>query len=162
MGSNVGDRERHVLDAVRRIHSAAISVVSCSSLYESEPAEGVGGRDFINAVVEVRTLLCPLDLLKRLKTIEKSMGRTGGHNQAREIDIDIVSYGEKVVESPDLTIPHPRFGGRTFVLVPLREIAPGFRCPLTGRGVAELIGELGHSHGISRVSSREVVAAISP
>jgi len=83
LGSNLGRRERMIFRALRRVQSQEIRVSACSGLYESEPAEGAGGGLFLNAVVEVRTLLCPGDLLNRLKTIEKSMGRTAGHNQPR-------------------------------------------------------------------------------
>jgi 2-amino-4-hydroxy-6-hydroxymethyldihydropteridine diphosphokinase len=161
IGSNLGNRERRVLEALRYLESTGITVVACSSLYESEPAEGSGGGRFINAVVEVRTLLCPADLLNRLKTIEKSMGRTGAHNRPREIDIDIVSLGDTVLETADLVVPHPRFGDRAFVLLPLKEIAPGFRCPLSGRGVDDMIGSLGTGMTIARVSGRRVIAKTS-
>jgi 2-amino-4-hydroxy-6-hydroxymethyldihydropteridine diphosphokinase len=90
------------------------------------------------------------------------MGRTSGHNRPREIDIDILSVGDTVVKTAELTIPHPRFGGRPFVLMPLREIAPGYRCPLTGRGIDDLIAALGSAPDITRVSGRRVIAASSP
>ena len=144
------------------MEETGIRVSACSGLYESEPAEGAGGGRFLNAVAEVRTLLCPEDLLNRLKTIEKSMGRTGGHNRPREIDIDIVCLGDAVVESSGLTIPHPRYGNRAFVLLPLKEIAPGFRCPLTGRTVDEMIESLDSDVNVSRVSGRRLIAALSP
>jgi 2-amino-4-hydroxy-6-hydroxymethyldihydropteridine diphosphokinase len=161
LGSNVGSRERLVFAAVRLLDASGLAVTACSSLYETDPAEGAGGGRFINAVVEVRSLLCPADLLNRLKTIEKSMGRTGGHNRPREIDIDILSVGDAVMETVELTIPHPRYSGRPFVLLPLREIAPGFRCPLTGRGIDELIEALGPDLDITRVSGRRIIAATS-
>ena len=162
LGSNLDRRERSILEALRRIEAAGIPVSAYSSLYETPPAEGAGGGPFVNAVAEVRPLLCPEDLLNRLKTIEKSMGRTGGHNRPREIDIDILCLGDTVVETAGLTIPHPRFGDRAFVLVPLREIAPGFRCPLTQRSVDEMIESLESSANISRISGRRLIAALSP
>jgi 2-amino-4-hydroxy-6-hydroxymethyldihydropteridine diphosphokinase len=161
-GSNLGNRERMILETLRRVRSEGIRIGACSSLYETDPAEGASGGRFVNAVAEVRTLLCPEDLLNRLKTIEKSMGRTGGHNLAREIDIDILCLGDTVVETARLTIPHPRFDGRAFVLLPLKEIAPGFRCPLTGRSVDELIAALGSEVDIARISGRRLIAADSP
>jgi 2-amino-4-hydroxy-6-hydroxymethyldihydropteridine diphosphokinase len=162
LGSNLGNRERLIFRALRHVEAAGIRVTACSSLYESEPAEGAGGGCFLNAVAEVRPLLYPEDLLNRLKTIEKSIGRTGGHNRPREIDIDILCLGDTVVETAGLTIPHPRFRDRAFVLLPLREIAPGFRCPLTGRSVDEMIESLGSSVNISRISGRRLIAALSP
>jgi len=162
IGSNVGSRERLVFEALRRVQAAGVPVVSVSSLYETDPAEGAGGGAFINAVAEVRPLLCPGDLLNRLKTIEKSMGRTGGHNQPREIDIDVLSLGDTVVETEALTIPHPRLDKRAFVLVPLKEIAPEFRCPLTRRSIDDMIESLGPGITITRVSGRRIIAAHLP
>ena len=162
MGSNLGNREQSILEAVRRLEDAGVPVVAVSSLYETEPAEGAQGNRFINAVVKVRPLLYPGDLLKRLKTIERTMGRTSGHNQPREIDIDIVSYGDTILDAADLTIPHPRFGKRAFVLLPLQEIAPDFCCPLTGRRLGQLIELLREDHAVSRVSGRSIIATTSP
>jgi len=157
LGSNMGHREQNVLRAVQSLHSASLRVSSCSSLYESDPAEGVGGGCFINAVVEVRSLLSPEDLLNRLKSIEKSLGRTGGHNRPREIDIDIVSFGDEVLETDMLTLPHPRFSDRAFVLLPLQEIAPGFSCPRTGRPIDRLIASLEGQQPVQRASARYVI-----
>jgi 2-amino-4-hydroxy-6-hydroxymethyldihydropteridine diphosphokinase len=162
LGSNVGSREQTVLGAVRRLAASGIRPHALSSLYESEPAEGVGGGRFINAVVEVRSLLCPEDLLNRLKSIEKSLGRTGGHNLPREIDIDIISVGDLILETETLTVPHPRFGDRAFVLLPLKEIAPAFVCPRTGRSIDRLIGTLADKQTVVRASGRCVVSANSP
>jgi 2-amino-4-hydroxy-6-hydroxymethyldihydropteridine diphosphokinase len=93
-----------------------------------------------------------------LKVIETGMGRTGGHQQSREIDLDLVSYGEELVASEALVLPHPRFHERHFVLVPLREIAPGFVCPRTGRGVDDMLARLPGDGGVARVSGRTRVA----
>jgi 2-amino-4-hydroxy-6-hydroxymethyldihydropteridine diphosphokinase len=146
-----------VFVALRRLQSEDVRVTGLSGLYESPPAEGAGGGYFVNAVAEVHTLLCPEDLLNRLKTIEKSMGRTGGHNRPREIDLDILSLGDFVVESEGLTIPHPRLGARAFVLLPLREVAPGFRCPSTGREIDGLIESLAAEADVSRISDRRLI-----
>ena len=162
LGSNLGRRERSVFRAWRLVEAAGVRVTAFSSLYESEPAEGADGGPFVNAVAEVRTLLCPEDLLNRLKTIEKSMGRTGGHNRPREIDIDILCIGDAVVDTAGLSIPHPRLGGRAFVLLPLQEIAPGFRCPSTGRSIDRLIELLGADTGVTRISGRHMVPVHSP
>jgi 2-amino-4-hydroxy-6-hydroxymethyldihydropteridine diphosphokinase len=162
LGSNVGNRERTVLRALRSLARAGLTVGRCSSLYETDPAEGVGGGRFINAVVEVRSLLCPGDLLNRLKSIENSLGRTGGHNRPREIDIDIISVGDLVLDTADLVLPHPRYSGRAFVLLPLKEIAPRFRCPRTGRSIDQLTGALTETQTVELASNRGVVLADSP
>jgi 2-amino-4-hydroxy-6-hydroxymethyldihydropteridine diphosphokinase len=158
LGSNLGCREANVLRALRHLDSGGLTLLAVSSLYESVPAEGVDGGDFINAVAKVRSLLCPDDLLNRLQTIEKLMGRSGDHNRPREIDIDILSFGNVVMRSPDLALPHPRYAKRAFVLVPLREVAPDFLCPLSGRGVDELVATLGPVR-ITQVSRRSIVTA---
>ncbi len=153
----MGRREQNVLRAVRSLYNTGLRVRSCSSLYESDPAEGVGGGCFINAVVEVRSLLSPEDLLNRLKSMEKSLGRTGGHNRPREIDIDIVSFGDKVLETDTLTLPHPRFDHRAFVLLPLQELAPGFCCPRTGRSIDQLVAALTGKQLTKRASARCII-----
>jgi len=158
LGSNLGRREQAVLRAVRELEAGrAARVVALSSLYESEPVGIAGAPRFINAVAEVVPLLPPVDLLERLKAIETGMGRTGGHQQSREIDLDLVSFGEELVASEALRLPHPRFHERAFVLIPLREIAPAFVCPRTGRRLSELIAALGGEGGVERISGRAFV-----
>jgi len=158
LGSNLGGRESNVLRALRLIEDDGAAVVrSRSGLYETAPVgEGVQGY-FINAVAEIRPLHYPLDLLKRLKTIEKKLGRTGGHDRPREIDIDIVSFGPLIINTTDLTLPHPRFAERAFVLIPLREIAPGYVCPSSGRAVGDLIDSLETGQAVYRVSGRDLI-----
>lgn len=156
LGSNLGRREHAVLAALRRIESeGAARVRAVSSLYESE-ADGIAGAPrFINAVAEVEPLLPAVDLLQRLKAIEAGMGRTGGHQQSREIDLDLISYGAETGVFGALTLPHPRFHLRTYVLIPLHEIAPAFVCPRTGTPVAELVAGLGAARAaLERVSGR--------
>lgn len=160
-GSNLGNREESVLAALRLVEaSGAAKIIACSGLYETAPVEAVGGDYFINAVAEVRPLLCPPDLLKRLKSIEKKLNRTGGHNRPREIDIDIVSLGVKIIDNADLVVPHPRYADRAFVLLPLQEIAPDYECPLAGRSIEEMIRSLrsfGEKQDVVRVSGRFIV-----
>lgn len=163
IGSNLGERERAALASLRWIEAeAAATVVRCSSLYETA-AVGMGeAPPFVNAVVQVRPLLSPEDLLKRLKTIEKRMGRRGGHNVPREIDLDLIAYGCEQVDTPELTVPHPRFHERAFVLLPLREIAPAFSCPRTGRAIDRLIARLETRDRVVRVSRRNLIPRAAP
>jgi len=155
LGSNMGEREANVLRALRIIDETdGLQVLRCSSLYETAPVEGVAGGHFINAVVEVQTLLRPADLLLRLKALEKRMGRSRGHFAAREIDIDIITLGAISMRLPSLCIPHPRYAQRAFVLEPLREIAPDFRCPLTGRHIDDMTETLPAAQTVSRASTR--------
>jgi 2-amino-4-hydroxy-6-hydroxymethyldihydropteridine diphosphokinase len=154
IGANLGGREQAVLAAARHLDRGGDSVLRLSGLYETD-AVGMGAAPpFINAVTQVRTLLSPEDLLNRVKAIEKAMGRRGGHYRSREIDIDLVACGERVQEGPTLTLPHPRYHQRAFVLRPLYEIAPGFVCPRTGRSIAELVEALDDRGRVTRVSGR--------
>ena len=156
LGSNVGERERHVLDAMGLIESCGAGrVTAASSLYETDPVGMPGATAFINAVVEVESLLSPGDLLERLQAVENRMGRTGGHYEPREIDIDIVAFGESVIREPHLTVPHPRYASRGFVLVPLRDVAPGFVCPDTAIALETMLAE-SPAAGVTRVSGRAV------
>jgi len=160
LGANLGERERSLHLALRRLEdSGAARVVRVSALYESA-AVGMGeAPPFINAVAEVRALLPPPDLLNRLKTMEKEMGRRGGHNASREIDLDIVAWGALVERWPGLVLPHPRYATRPFVLVPLGEIAPGFICPATGAPIERMIQAAGGAGSVRRVSDRSLVPA---
>jgi dihydroneopterin aldolase/2-amino-4-hydroxy-6-hydroxymethyldihydropteridine diphosphokinase len=162
LGSNVGARESNVIRAISSIDSRVARVMATSSLYESEPVGCGPMRDFVNAVVEVQTLLCAEDLLKRLQELEIRLGRRAGHNQPRTLDIDIVACGGMVVRSEQLCIPHPKYHERMFVLEPLREIAPGFRCPVTGRDIAAIIAKLSPSQSVTRISSRSITPRSAP
>ena len=158
LGSNLGRREAAVLAALRTLESSgAARVRAVSSLYESE-ADGIPGAPrFINAVAEVEPLLPAGLLLERMQSIEAGMGRSGGHQQSREIDLDLITYGAETGVFGPLTLPHPRFHSRSYVLIPLQEIAPGFVCPKTGRAVSGLVSDLGgDGTGVERVSGRTV------
>ncbi len=158
LGANLGRREEAVLGALRRIEShGAGRVVRVSHLYESEPEGIPGAPRFVNAVAEVAPLLRPTDLLQRLKRIEAAMGRRGGHGESREIDLDIITVGDEVSETETLVLPHPRFHRRAFVLIPLRDVAPGFRCPRTGRTIDELVGSLTDAGSLRRIGGRALV-----
>ncbi len=157
LGSNLGQREQSVLGAARALGSGgAVRLLGLSSLYES-PALGMpGAPPFVNAVAQVASLLPPLDLLERLQAIEAKGGRTGGHWQSREIDLDLIAAGDEVVVGERLKLPHPRFHERAFVLIPLREVAPGFVCPRTGRGIGDLAAALPAPGDLVRVSGRSL------
>jgi 2-amino-4-hydroxy-6-hydroxymethyldihydropteridine diphosphokinase len=157
IGSNMGAREANVLRVATLLDNADTTRGRMSALYETAPEGCPPQQDFVNAVLEVQSLLCAEDLLKRLKVIEKTLGRTGRHNEPREIDIDLVTFGNLVMETEFLTIPHERYRERAFVLVPLRDIAPRFRCPVTERTVDELIEGLRRPQAITRISSRKLV-----
>ena len=142
LGSNVGDRLEHLRHAVSLLDSSdGIEVAVASSVYETEPV-GPEQPDFLNGVVEVRTTLSAREVLARLKEIEAEIGRTSSERWGpREIDLDLLTYGEESIEEDDLHVPHPRMGERAFVLVPLAEIASDVR--LAAGSPSELLEALG-------------------
>jgi len=143
LGSNIGDREANLRDAVNRLESHEIHTLSRSSLYETAPQELLDQPWFLNAVVEVETSLFPMQLLARVREIERQMGRRRVTPKGpRNIDIDILFYGRSVIATAELEVPHPRIAQRRFVLEPLAEIAPEFRHPMTGKTANEMLAAL--------------------
>jgi len=150
LGSNIGEREAQLRDAIQRLERAGVQVVRESSVYETEPQDLRDQPWFLNMVLEIETSLSPIELLARIQEIEKSMGRKREVPKGpRNIDIDILLYGESVVETDDLQIPHPRLAQRRFVLEPLAELAPDLRHPQSNRTMRDLLSERGDSHLIS-------------
>lgn len=143
LGSNLGDREGNLVSALAALRSAdSLFVVGCSSLYESAPV-GPPQPRYLNAVVHVETRLAPQRLLGILKQIERDLGRKrGGRWSPREIDLDILLWGEQVIADPNLQVPHLDLHKRRFALEPLCELGPFVRHPVVGKPVIELMREL--------------------
>jgi 2-amino-4-hydroxy-6-hydroxymethyldihydropteridine diphosphokinase len=154
LGSNLGDRVLNCRKAIERLKGAeGVTLVRESSFYETEPWGSVVQGSFINCAVEITTTHKPQDLLDLLKRIELDIGRTPSPRQGpRQIDLDIIFYGDTVVGEKGLTIPHPRLHQRAFVLVPLAEIAPGFIHPVLEKSVSELA--MGVKGGVTRLENR--------
>lgn len=150
LGSNLGDRRAHLLDAIDQLRQN-VHVARISSMYETEPAYVTDQPRFLNLALHGSTELAPDDLLRFVKGIEQRMGRAFGPRYGpRPIDIDILAYDDRRVEQPDLTIPHPLIAERAFVLEPLAEIAPDLVLPGYDEPVETLAQRLGHA-GIVRV-----------
>lgn len=124
IGSNLGDRQSYIDRAIKEINdSANMRVLRVSSIYETRPVSEILQGEFLNGVLEIGTGLDPQDLLRELNAIEKRLGRErAAKNGPRTIDLDILYYGEEVVEEGNLTIPHPEILDRDFVLKGLKEL----------------------------------------
>ena len=145
LGSNLGDRQFHLQRALAGLEQEQISVRRQSSVYETEPQDVLQQPWFLNMVVECETWLFPLQLLKVLQRIEREMGRVrqgAVRRGPRVIDIDILLFGHVVMDTPQLTIPHPRMTERRFVLEPLLEIVPEIRHPVMRRPLRKYLDVL--------------------
>lgn len=148
LGSNLGDRMQNLDLAVQRL-SVEIDVDRISCVYETEPVGYAAQPLFLNAVLSGTTRLDPMALLRLAKQVELELGRVRSfRNGPRAIDIDILIYGDTVVKTGELVIPHPRLAERPFVLVPLAEIAPHEIDPRSGRTFSELLANVDGANGV--------------
>ncbi len=161
LGSNLGDREANLRRALRRLREGGVQIERCSGVYETEPWGVREQPRFLNAVCRGRTELAPPDLLALAKRIEGELGRAATVRYGpRTIDIDILLYGDLVLDTPDLTIPHPRLAERAFVIIPLAEIAPDVVLPGDGRTARQLLEGLADRAGAFRLGELAVTSHI--
>ena len=151
LGSNVGDRLRHLEDAVAALPGHGVQVVRSSSVYETEPVGQVlEQREFFNACLRIQTALGPEELLEACKAVERELGRKGQNvrHGPREIDVDVLLLDGVEYRSERVVLPHPSILERRFVLVPLLELDPELALP-DGRSLAGALGALGPGQAVT-------------
>lgn len=163
LGSNVGDREEYLRAGIRDLASHGIEILKCASIYSTEPREVLDQPWFLNTVVQADTTLPPGGLLKACLEIERKNHRTRGQLKGpRTLDIDILFYGNEIVREPGLTIPHPTFSQRRFVLAPLAEIASRWIDPLSGETIGNLLTRCSDTATVTPVSGAQAFCRPSP
>jgi 2-amino-4-hydroxy-6-hydroxymethyldihydropteridine diphosphokinase len=141
LGSNIGERKIHLEKAIQLIAQQIGNIIQVSDIYETEAWGKTDQRSFLNQAIKITSHLYPLDLLKGLQEIEKSMGRKRKeHWGARTIDLDMIFYDYYYYQSENLTIPHPRMHLRNFVLIPMMDLQADFIHPVFRQTVRELYG----------------------
>jgi len=143
IGSNKGDRTANIIRALKHIEQYVL-VTKISSFIKTPPQEGADGGFFMNGVIEVKTALPPGKLFHALQDIEKKSGRAFPHGRGdeREIDLDIIFYGDRIIRTEEMQVPHPRYRKRYFVVYPLYHIAPDLKDPETKQTVYSIYKEL--------------------
>lgn len=143
LGSNIGDRAGHLTAAIAALARPDLLVRRLSSVWETEPLEFTEQPWFLNLVAEIETALEPAELLAHLRSVETALKRERRLPKGpRTIDIDLLLYGDQVIDSPGLTVPHPRMAARRFVLEPLAELAPDLVHPVSGVTVRALLASV--------------------
>ena len=154
LGSNLGERRHNLSEAIRRLDSIG-RVLAVSSFYETEPVELTDQPSFLNCVVALEAEIEPEQLMRALLHLEQEMGRKRIEKKGpRSIDIDILLFGDTVIDTPELTVPHPAMAKRRFVLKPLAEIAPDVQIPTSKKTVREALAELPEGQRVEKAWPR--------
>ena len=155
LGSNMGKRQGN-LDMALEMLAHRLSVERVSSIYDTEPIDNTEQPRFLNMVLQVKTRLAPTELATLAQGIELKLGRTPHtHNTPRPIDIDILFYGNQVIKTTKLIIPHPRLTERAFALIPLAEIAPTLVHPVNGKSIRKLLQEITETQGVLKWEDKD-------
>ncbi len=149
LGSNLGDRLTHLVQAIDRLAAAELVPVAVSSVYETEPVDCPDDLPFLNAASRMQTRLPATQVLARLQAVEAEAGRKRPYHHApRPLDLDILLFDGDVIHTPDLVIPHPALHIRRFVLCPLAEIAASVIHPLLHQSVSDLLRQCADPHRV--------------
>ncbi len=153
LGSNLGDKQANLKESIEHLNKTNnLNVSKISSVYLTEPMGVTRQPDFYNMVVQVKTLMTPLNILKRAKEIEYTMGRQpNSHFKPRPIDIDILLFGDSEIDTLELLIPHSRLTKRAFVLTPILELEPELIHPTSFKPLKEYLGEIADSQKVERI-----------
>jgi len=139
LGSNLGDRVFHLRSAVQAMEEAGLRMTAFSSVVETPPVGYLDQPPFLNLVVRASTDLPPRQVLAIFHSVERMAGRVSlFRNGPRTLDLDLLFFDQRIIRYPELRVPHPRWKGRSFVVMPLLEVAPGLRDPETGCSVEEV------------------------
>src|ERR1700692_4086665 len=153
LGSNVGDREKNLRTAIAALPELGVKLKKVSSIYEAEPVDLLDQPWFLNCVVEGETTVQPATLLRELRELERQMGSKKLLPRGpRLIDLDILVYGERTIDSPELRVPHPRMHLRRFVLAPLAEITPDLKHPSWSGTASQLLAALDDKSTVKKLS----------
>lgn len=141
IGTNLGDREGNLKEAMMQIEKNVGTILKSSSVYETEPWGFLSDNKFLNSVLKVESNLTPSGLLGAILMIEVLLGRVRSENQysSRVIDIDVLLYGDQIIDEASFKVPHPRLHERKFVLIPLCEIEPGLIHPVLNKSISDLL-----------------------
>ncbi len=159
LGSNIGSKIENIIVAVDKLKSnSEITFVALSSFYETEPREYLNQDNFINAVVKLQTTFSAIELYKIIKNIETEMGRkTTFQNGPRLIDIDILLYGDKIINTNEVLIPHARISERKFVLIPFAEIDNSVIIPGIQKSILQLLKSCNDSGVVQIIVEKNIL-----